>query len=145
LQASVAGETHSDGVRDRLQRLCNYKYANKGKSEFKSGIKSEKNNKDRQRNDEKYADKVLNVEAEGILNQILVASDLNVSFSNNLGMNIWLGDFNSGKLTKAELLKEIRAEIGSATTGNGKNARQEYIDKAQQMRENEKLKSRKIN
>jgi RHS repeat-associated protein len=88
-----------------------------------------------------YATKILQIEVSGIVNQIVVASELKIEYSRagKKEMNSLIQDYSSGKLSLENLQKLVENKIDKATiqTGpdKGLNARQVYEKRGEHMRE----------
>lgn len=75
---------------------------------------------------EQYADRVLGVEAKGVLNQIVVGSQLNMSPS-VAGNQPYYEEYKTGGTTEDALIKKINKNIRKINLANGKgNAYDHY-------------------
>jgi len=85
---------------------------------------------------EQFADKLLSTETEGVLNQVIVASELNVKFPDELvGMNQFLDFYKQGvpKEKIHEVMKKMQGELINPQTQ--KNLKQGYMEDGKKIRE----------
>jgi hypothetical protein len=98
-----------------------------------------------------YADIVLNTEAQGIYNKLVVGSELGIKFEGEESqyMNEYLTLYKSGKVSKTDFMKRLEKDVGSFVIANGpdkeKSARTVYEERANKKREEQKAKGEKNN
>lgn len=115
----TANKTPEEYVIDLAHELTNFKYTRKM---YELYTKAEAGSIGA----EEFADGVLQIEAEGAYNQVLVASEAGIRF-NDKDMDNFLDRYNNKKLTKEDLMKEISANASNAQMENGQSAKENYM------------------
>ncbi len=89
---------------------------------------------------QQYATEILKTEVEGVVNQVVVASELKMEIpgNNKNTMNGWVKAYSEGKISKADLEKTVMGKLESlkVQTGpdKGKTAREVYEKKGADIR-----------
>jgi RHS repeat-associated protein len=155
IQIENTGEV-SDKLMGLAHELTNRKNADdfdKISQTLVDGFGSERTERDKQKNNEKYADAIIAIEAEGVYNQILTAAEVGGKFDaiKSFGNAVDLvgykkdiaaanGDETKIAQIKADLLESVKKSTGSAILGSGENegksAREDYINQAKRLRSN---------
>ncbi len=83
---------------------------------------------------ETFADNAIRIESEGVVNQIIVASELNYSFPEDKGqMNDLKVQYKEGTLNRRTMLKIIREQ--DFQDEFGRSAKQQYYENGKRYRE----------
>jgi hypothetical protein len=82
---------------------------------------------------DEYSDNVLQIESEGVVNQIIVAAELDYSFPDNTGlMNDLKRQYKEGTLRRREILKTIKNSVFQDEFG--RDAKQQYYEQGKDIR-----------
>lgn len=81
---------------------------------------------------DEYADNIINIEVEGVVNQILVASELGINQESEFQQEL-ANEYSEGNITKKGIIKQIKSVIGRLGTDEG-NARDNYTAQGEMLR-----------
>jgi hypothetical protein len=97
-------------------------------------VKAIKEVKSGSKTPEQFADKILDIEMEGIKNQVKVASKLQDFDFRLKAMNDFLRRYKAGELSDKQLLAAIHEQIETAVNEDGESAKDAYIQDGENYR-----------
>ncbi len=83
---------------------------------------------------EEYSENAIQIEAKGIANQIIVASEIDYSFPNNELMNDLKSQYKEGVINRRQLFNQIK-ESDFFIDEYGRNAKEHYYEQGKKIRE----------